>query len=115
MLTCLNVVFEVNSPPLIVAVDAPDDALDEDLVLVHGWTHKSSRHHHHHHHRQEGVRINAIGIISRFPKSIKIRKGANVTITVLQVEHNTAPSSVFSLESSAAHLFGQVENIFHNK
>ena len=25
-----------NSPPLIVRVDVPDDALREDLVLVHG-------------------------------------------------------------------------------
>lgn len=25
-----------NSPPLVKAVDVPDDALDEDLVLVHG-------------------------------------------------------------------------------
>lgn len=26
-----------HSPPLVVAVDAPDDPLHEDLVLVHGW------------------------------------------------------------------------------
>lgn len=30
-----------DSPPLVVAVDAPDDPLHEDLVLVHGWKHKT--------------------------------------------------------------------------
>lgn len=28
--------FLSNSPPLVEAVDVPDDALNEDLVLIHG-------------------------------------------------------------------------------
>lgn len=30
----------LNVPPLIVAVDVPNDALHEDLVLVHGFKKK---------------------------------------------------------------------------
>lgn len=33
-----------HSPPLVVAVDVPDDALHEDLVLVHGWKQNERNH-----------------------------------------------------------------------
>lgn len=31
-----------HSPPLVVAVDVPDDPLHKDLVLVHGWKPKTT-------------------------------------------------------------------------
>lgn len=34
-----------HSPPLVVAVDVPDDPLHKDLVLVHGWKQKNVNHH----------------------------------------------------------------------
>ena len=32
----LNTAHVFDSPPLVVRIDVPDDALREDLVLVHG-------------------------------------------------------------------------------